>query len=198
MEFLEFAHAWEILAREGVVTLSGEEPLSGDHLQLDYDESQPAWRMMFGMREGFEPDINNVETLASPRDRAGEVLTHILHKLHISPVFLFPIGVWRDVFDVATTSLLENPEWMELDTASTVKLNKRDPLRVELRDLATVQSLIDALLANAIALKQGISIAAIAAPLLFEIDSDGGVLVTAGSENLATEIKMITEALTRK
>ena len=179
VEFLEFTHAWELLAREGVVTLTGEEPLAGDHLQLDYGEAQTAWRIIFGAREGYEPDINNVETLDIARERAGELLTHILHKLHISPVFLFPIGVWRDIFDVATHVLLENAEWMELDTASAVKLNKRDPLRVELRDLATVHPLIDALLANATTLNQGISIAAITAPLLFEIDANGGVLVTA-------------------
>lgn len=195
MEFLEFDRVWKPLTMGGVVTLSGEPPSAVDCLQLDYEETQPAWRMMFSTREGAEPDVSDAEVLAVPRERAGEAIEHILHKLHFSPLLLFPIGTWRDVFEVVSPALLDNAAWMDIDTSATIKLNTRDPLRIELRDLHTVRAVLDAVLGHATALRQGVSIAALAAPLLIEVDPECGVLLTTGSEHISLEARAVVEHL---
>lgn len=194
MEFFEFDRAWRTLSKEDVVTITGEAPASVDCLQIDYDERRSAHRTIFAAREGHEVDVADAEILDIPRERAGEVLEHILHKLHVEPVLIMPIGRWRSVFDVVTPALADNEQWMGIDSEATIELNTRDPLLFELRDLHLLRSVVETVLKHSETLDQGISIAAIQAPILVEVEPAGGVLLTIGNEGLADEIRAVGQA----
>ena len=194
MEFFEFDRAWRTLSKEDVVTITGEAPASVDCLQIDYDERRSAHRTIFAAREGHEVDVADAEILDIPRERAGEVLEHILHKLHVEPVLIMPIGRWRSVFDVVTPALADNEQWMGIDSEATIELNTRDPLLFELRDLHLLRSVVETVLKHSETLDQGISIAAIQAPILVEVEPAGGVLLTIGNEGLADEVRAVGQA----
>ena len=193
MEFLEFARWWKNLSNEEVVTLTGEHPSALPILQLDYDEDRPAHRMLFGMPPGGVTEIENVEILDIPRDKAAEVLEHVLHKMHLSPILVFPIGKWRNIFEVVSPILIDNVTWMELDTSATIELNTRDPLQFDLRELHTLTTVISTILEHASTLEQGCSIATTSAPILVEVDPASGVLLTLGNESLAAEIRAVAK-----
>lgn len=194
MEFLEFDRAWRTLSEEDVVTLTGDPPAELAAMQIDYDERRAAHHTIFASRPDHETDVADAEVLEISRDRAGEVLEHILHKLHLAPLLILPIGRWRAVFDVVTPALTENDQWVAIDSAATVELNTRDPLVCELRDLHLLRAVVDAVLNHAETLEQGISIAAVQAPLLVEIEPAGGVLLTIGNEGLADEVRAVARA----
>ena len=137
---------------------------------------------------------STAEILDIPRERAGEVLEHILHKLHVEPVLIMPIGRWRSVFDVVTPALADNEQWMGIDSEATIELNTRDPLLFELRDLHLLRSVVETVLKHSETLDQGISIAAIQAPILVEVEPAGGVLLTIGNEGLADEVRAVGQA----
>lgn len=194
MEFLDFDRAWRTLSEEDVVTLNGDAPADLDALQIDYDERRSAHRTIFSTRPGHEPDVAEAEILEIPRERAGEVLEHILHKLHLAPLLMLPIGRWREVFDVVTPVLADNEQWMAIDSEATIELNTRDPLICELRDLHLLRAVVDSVLMHSETLGQGLSIAAVQAPLLVEVEPAGGVLLTIGNEGLADEVRAVAQA----
>lgn len=194
MEFLEFDRAWRTLSDEDVVTLNGDAPADLDTLQIDYDERRDAHRTIFASRPDHESDVANAEILEIPRERAGEVLEHILHKLHLAPLLILPIGRWRSIFDVVTPNLTDNEQWVAIDSEATVELNTRDPLICEPRDLHLLRTVVETILEHSEELPQGVSIAAIQAPLLVEVEPSGGVLLTIGNEGLADEVRAIAQA----
>ncbi len=194
MEFLQFDRAWKTLSSEEVVTLGGESPTDIEYLQIDYDERREAHRTAFAVREGHDIDVENAEMLDIPRERAGEVLEHILHKLHLAPLLILPITKWRSVFDLVTPALTDNEQWISIDSEASIELNTRDPLVCEPRDLHLLRAVVEVVLRDGEELKQGISIAAIQAPLLVEVEPAGGVLLTIGNEGLADEVRAIANA----
>lgn len=198
LEFLEFDRAWKTLTEEEVVTLTGDAPTELDALQLDYDASRDAHRTIFAVRDGHEPDVVDAEVLDVPRTQAGEVLEHILHKLHLTPMLLFPIGKWRPVFDLVTPVLTDNDQWMAIDSEATIELNTRDPLMCEPRDLHLLRAVVESILEHGQTLDQGISIAALQAPLLVEVEPAGGVLLTIGNESLADEVRAVAAAFSNR
>ena len=193
MEFAQFDRVWRNLAQEDVVTLTGDPPADVEHLQMDYHEDRTAFRMVFGAKDGHVPDIEGADTLSIPREKAGEWILGLLHKLHIAPMFIFPIGRWRNLIEAVSPILAENETWMEIDSAATIRLKNRDPLECDIRAFGTMQILIDTILGHTEELSQGISLAAANAPLLIEIDPENGVLITTGNELLAGEIKLLGE-----
>ncbi len=193
MQFLEFERGWEVLKKEGVVSLDGEAPKSVEFLQLDYDESRPAHRIVFSSREGHVCEVHEAEQLNVPRAKAGEVIEHVLQKLHLAPLLIFPIGKWRGFFESISPILVDNPTWMEIDTSATVELNTRDPLGCDSGDFHILTTLIDTILEHGDSLKHGISIAAISAPVLIEVDPDAGILITLGNPNLAEQVRSVAE-----
>jgi hypothetical protein len=98
------------------------------------------------------------------------------------------------VFDTITPVLTDNEQWVAIDSEATVELNTRDPLICELRDLHLLRAVVEAILTHAETLEQGISIAAVQAPLLVEVEPAGGVLLTIGNESLADEVRAVARA----
>ena len=194
MEFLQFDRAWKTLSSEEVVTLGGESPTDIEFLQIDYDERRQAHRTAFSSREGHDLDVENAEVLEISREKAGEVLEHILHKLHVAPLLILPIGKWRPVFDLVTPALTDNDQWISIDSEASIKMNTRDPLVCEPRDLHLLRAVVEAILRDGEEMAQGISIAAIQAPVLVEVEPAGGILLTIGNEGLADEVRAVADA----
>ena len=193
MQFLEFDRGWEVLKKEDVVSLDGDSPSNLEFLQLDFDESRPAHRMVFSAREDHVCEVHEAEQLNVPRAQAGEVIEHVLQKLHLAPLLIFPISKWRDFFNSISPILVDNSTWMEIDTSATVELNTRDPLGCDSGDFHMLTTLIDTVLEHGDSLKQGISIAAISAPVLIEVEPNAGILVTLGNPNLAEQVRSVAE-----
>ncbi|MAB70917.1 MAG: hypothetical protein CMJ54_00220 [Planctomycetaceae bacterium] len=177
-----------------MVTLGGESPTDIEFLQIDYDERRQAHRTAFSSREGHDLDVENAEVLEISREKAGEVLEHILHKLHVAPLLILPIGKWRPVFDLVTPALTDNEQWISIDSEASIKMNTRDPLVCEPRDLHLLRAVVEAILRDGEELAQGISIAAIQAPVLVEVEPAGGILLTIGNEGLADEVRAVADA----
>ena len=194
MEFLQFDRAWQTLTSEEVVTLSGEPPADLDILQIDYDERRSAHRTVFANKPDHDLDVADAEKLSIPREKAGEVLEHILHKLHLAPLLILPIGKWRPVFDLITNALTHNEQWMAIDAEATIELNTRDPLLCEPRDLHLLREMATVILRDGVELAQGISIAAIQSPILVEVEPLGGILLTIGNEGRADEVRAVANA----
>jgi hypothetical protein len=194
LEFLQFDRAWQTLTSEEVVTLSGEPPADLDILQIDYDERRSAHRTVFANKPDHDLDVADAEKLSIPREKAGEVLEHILHKLHLAPLLILPIGKWRPVFDLITNALTHNEQWMAIDAEATIELNTRDPLLCEPRDLHLLREMATVILRDGVELAQGISIAAIQSPILVEVEPLGGILLTIGNEGLADEVRAVANA----
>lgn len=194
MEFLQFDRAWKTLTSEEVVTLGGESPTDIEFLQIDYDERRQAHRTVFATREGHDLDVENAELLEVPREKAGEVLEHILHKLHLAPLLVLPIAKWRPVFDLVTPALTENEQWISIDSEASIEMNTRDPLVCEPRDLHLLRAVIEVILRDGEEMAQGISIAATQAPVLVEVEPAGGILLTIGNEGLADEVRAVADA----
>ena len=194
MEFLQFDRAWQTLTSEEVVTLSGEPPADLDILQIDYDERRSAHRTVFANKPDHDLDVADAEKLSIPREKAGEVLEHILHKLHLAPLLILPLGKWRPVFDLITNALTHNEQWMAIDAEATIELNTRDPLLCEPRDLHLLREMATVILRDGVELAQGISIAAIQSPILVEVEPLGGILLTIGNEGLADEVRAVANA----
>jgi hypothetical protein len=194
LEFLQFDRAWQTLTSEEVVTLSGEPPADLDILQIDYDERRSAHRTVFANKPDHDLDVADAEKLSIPREKAGEVLEHILHKLHLAPLLILPIGKWRPVFDLITNALTHNEQWMAIDAEATIELNTRDPLLCEPRDLHLLREMATVILRDGVELAQGISIAAIQSPILVEVEPLGGILLTICNEGLADEVRAVANA----
>ena len=125
---------------------------------------------------------------------ASEVLEHILHKLHLAPLLILPIAKWRPVFDLVTPALTENEQWISIDSEASIEMNTRDPLVCEPRDLHLLRAVVEVVLGDGEEMAQGISIAAIQAPVLVEVEPAGGVLLTIGNEGLADEVRAVADA----
>lgn len=194
MEFLQFDRAWKTLSSEEVVTLGGESPTDIEFLQIDYDERRKAHRTVFSSRDGHDLDVEDAELLEVPRKKAGEVLEHILHKLHLAPLLILPIAKWRPVFDLVTPVLAENEQWISIDSEASIEMNTRDPLVCEPRDLHLLRAVVEVVLREGEELAQGISIAATQAPVLVEVEPAGGILLTIGNEGLADEVRAVAGA----
>ena len=62
------------------------------------------------------------------------------------------------------------------------------------RDLHLLRAVVEVILRDGEEMSQGISIAAIQAPVLVEIEPAGGVLLTIGNEGLADEVRAVADA----
>lgn len=83
-----------------------------------------------------------------PAERAAAALETVLHKLHLAPLYIIPVGTWRPIFDVVSFDLASNEAWQEIDSQASIQQNTRDPLVCGPRDLHTLRELVRVLLAN--------------------------------------------------
>lgn len=87
-------------------------------------------------------------TVPCPVEHLAPTLETILHKLHLTPLYVFPRATWRPILDRVSFGLASNEAWQEIDSQASLEQNTRDPLACGPRDLHTLRELVRALLAE--------------------------------------------------
>lgn len=186
MDFVEFEEAWASLAALKVVRLANsteEEFRPG----LDDDDELVILDLL-----GSSPDTDSI-SLQIDSERAADALEALLHKLHLAPVLLFPIGRWRHVFDAITYELAGKEKWQELESTATIELNTHDPLMCEPQDLHMVHDVLATVLSKGTAPNQGLTLAALGKPILIAIEPPDHLRIELLSEPLAVEVRELLE-----
>lgn len=186
MDFVGFEEAWKSLAPLHVIRL---EASTEEAFRPGLDDSDEL--VIFDLC-GSTPDADAIQ-LEIPRERAADALEALIHKLHLAPLLLFPVGPWRKVFDAITFELAENENWQEIESASIVALNTHDPLMCEPVDLHLVHDIFASILKVGEDPLQGMTLAALGKPLLICAEPPGHLRIELGRESLAAEVRDLIE-----
>jgi len=182
LDFAAFDEAWESLAPLRVIRLetsTDEEFRPG----LDDDDELVILDLL-----GKTPNADSI-SMQIDAERAADALEALLHKLHLAPVLLFPIGRWRHVFDAITYELADNEEWQEIESTATIELNTHDPLMCEPQDLHLVHDVLATVLKSGKTPNQGMTLTALGKPLVICIEPPDHLHIELLSESLAAEVR---------
>ena len=186
MDFCGFEEAWKTVNSMGVVKL---EESADDLLCAGLDDVEQLIILdLLG-------ETQNADSISFPivEERAADALAAILHKLHLTPILLFPIGPWRKVFEGIGFELAENEAWQEIDSTATIELNTHDPLHCEPGDLQVLHDVLATILRCGTEHGHGITVAALGKPLLIVIEPPGLLRVELFGETLAIEVRELLE-----
>ncbi|MAJ47664.1 MAG: hypothetical protein CBC35_10425 [Planctomycetes bacterium TMED75] len=186
MDFVAFEEAWRNITPLNIVKL---EQSTEEELRPGFEDSDQL--SIFDLI-GRTPDADS-QNLELDTDRAADALEAVLHKLHLAPVFLFPIGTWRHVFDAITFDLVENEEWQEIETAATIELNTHDPLMCGPGDLHTVHDVLSSVLKSGKTPDQGVTIAALGKPILIVAEPAERLRIEIMGDTLAQEVQELLQ-----
>lgn len=186
MDFVGFEEAWASLASRDVVRL---ETSTEEEFRPGLDDSDQL--VIFDLC-GSTPNTDSIP-LQIPRDRAADALEALVHKLHLAPLLLFPIGKWRFVFDAISFELADNETWQEINSTAIVALNTHDPLMCEPQDLHLVHDILATVLRVGEQARQGLTLAALGKPLLICAEPPDQLRLELGSESLAAEVRELLE-----
>ena len=186
MDFSGFEDAWKTLNSMGVIKLEGS---TEELLCAGLDDLEDLIILdLLGKTQ-------NADSISFPiqEEKAADALEAILHKLHLTPVFLFPIGRWRKVFEGIGFELTDNPAWQEIDSTATIELNTHDPLLCEPGDLHVVHDVLATILRCGKEHAHGVTLAALGKPLLIVIEPPGILRIELFGETLAIEVRELLE-----
>lgn len=186
MDFVGFDEAWKSLAPLNVVRL---ESSTEDAFRPGLADSDDL--VIFDLC-GSTPDADTIP-LEIPRERAADALEALVHKLHLAPLLIFPIGKWRNVIDSISFELAGNENWQEMDSASIVALNSQDPLMCEPQDLHLVHDILATILKVGENPLQGVTLAALGKPLLICAEPPDLLRIELGRESLGAEVRELLE-----
>lgn len=186
MDFCGFEDAWKTLKSLGVVKL---EESTDDLLCAGLDDLD---ELIILDLLGKTRNADSI-SVPIPEEKAADALEAILHRLHLTPILLFPIGRWRKVFEGIGFELAENAAWQEIDSAATIELNTHDPLHCEPGDLHVIHDVLATILRCGKEHGHGITLAALGKPLLIVIEPPGLLRVELFGETLAVEVRELLE-----
>ncbi|MSR43984.1 MAG: hypothetical protein EXS15_01300 [Phycisphaerales bacterium] len=132
----------------------------------------------------FPAEVARIERAQIPT-----LIEAIAHKLHLTQVYVIPIGHWRQLFEAVAEGMATNEKWLEIDNAATVELNTRDALLFLPANHHIMRDLISAVLTTGTSAQHGLSIATPGSPLLIEVIPAGEVSVYTGRTNLADLVR---------
>ena len=191
MDFVAFEEAWRNITPLNIVKL---EQSTQEELRPGFEDSDEL--AIFDLI-GRTPETDS-QDLELDTGRAADALEAVLHKLHLAPLFLFPIGNWRHVFDAITFDLVEHEEWQEIETAATIELNTHDPLMCGPGDLHTVHDVLSSVLKCGKTPNQGVTIAALGKPILIVAEPPEQLRIEIMGGTLAQEVKELLQPFVKK
>jgi hypothetical protein len=186
VDFVGFDEAWKSLAPLNVIRLDAS---TDEVFRPGLEDSDEL--VIFDLC-GTTPDADAIP-LQIPRERAADALEALIHKLHLAPLLLFPVGRWRSVFDAITFELAENEAWQEIESSSIVALNTHDPLMCEPGDLHLVHDIFATVLDKGTTPEQGMTLAALGKPLVICAEPPDQLRIELGRESLAAEVRELLE-----
>ena len=191
MDFVAFEEAWRNITPLNIVKL---EQSTEEELRPGFEDSDEL--AIFDLI-GRTPETDS-QDLELDTGRAADALEAVLHKLHLAPLFLFPIGNWRHVFDAITFDLVEHEEWQEIETAATIELNTHDPLMCGPGDLHTVHDVLSSVLKCGKTPNQGVTIAALGKPILIVAEPPEQLRIEIMGGTLAQEVRELLQPFVKK
>ena len=191
MDFVAFEEAWRNITPLNIVKL---EQSTEEELRPGFEDSDEL--AIFDLI-GRTPETDSLD-LELDTGRAADALEAVLHKLHLAPLFLFPIGNWRHVFDAITFDLVEHEEWQEIETAATIELNTHDPLMCGPGDLHTVHDVLSSVLKCGKTPNQGVTIAALGKPILIVAEPPEQLRIEIMGGTLAQEVRELLQPFVKK
>lgn len=185
MEFVQFDEAWRLLRPVGVE----EATRSATELRLALAEHPNSTCVDIAatdhpMAQRLPADLPKID-----RKKLGEVVESIIHKLHLTGVYVIPVGHWRQLFDAVAGGMASNAKWRAIDAAAIIELNTRDALLFQPADFHILRELVQVVLIGGTHTTHGISIATTGSPLLIEVMPVGEVVVYTGSAPLAQLVR---------
>lgn len=152
VEFVSFDEVWPEFKTRGVIRQLGGSgrPSEDGPLELAIDAARRPVTIVLGGASGSTSAEQAAPhaTIPCGDDRVASALEAVLHKLHLAPLHLIPVGRWREIFDAVSFELAAHDRWQEIDAQASLEQNSRDPLRCEARDLHMLREVVRALLAN--------------------------------------------------
>ncbi len=184
VEFVSASEVLPVLKQQGI----RECIRTPDCVHLELEGDADTVHMHLACKESSSQPRDGATVVSIERSRIPEVVSHLIHRLHLPQVLLIPVGKWRKVFDAVAFSLAENEDWQEVDAMASVELNTRDPLLCEPGDYHTLEALVGALMNDASEPDQGLAMTCTTTPMLIEILPDGAVRISMGNPVLADEV----------
>ena len=189
MDFVAFDEAWRNLTPLNIVKL---EQSTEEELRPGFADSEEL--VIFDLI-GTTPEADSIN-LSVSRERAADAMESVIHKLHLAPLFLFPVGRWRHVFDAITFDLVEHEEWREIESTATIELNTHDPLMCGPGDLHTLHDVLSMVLKSGERPAQGVTIAALGKPLVVVAEPPDHLRIELLGETLASEVRELLDPFT--
>jgi hypothetical protein len=203
VEFVGFGEVWPELKSRGVI--EARRDANSLELAIDPSRSPVTVELCSGDEQAERPGKRKASVDASaglhagmqvrcPAERVATALETVLHKLHLTPLYLVPVGLWRNIFDVVSFGLATNESWQEIDSQASVQQNTRDPILCGPRDLHTLRELVRVLLADGQADAQasfhrGLSIVGSGQSLIAHVEPTKPVRIVVASVSVAEQIR---------
>jgi len=188
MEFLDYNQMLDEAKSFGVI----ERPQGEHHMRFGLTAAPPhtveAQTVLFappGQATDIDPDARVV---ACPREQLAELTDTIIHKVHLKQVALIPVHSWGEIVNLVAFDLASEEAWNDIDAEASLHQNTRNPLLIDSRNMHLVQRIIAALLEHGEHAEHDLTIVAIGAPLLIELNQPGELRVICGSEAVADNL----------
>ncbi|MBL9140790.1 MAG: hypothetical protein JNK53_02885 [Phycisphaerae bacterium] len=189
MEFVENDLVWARLRKDGVV----ECERTGTELHLDLDESTDVVGLDVASSDHARVAKLPTGVVRVPRAEFGPIVEGVLHKLRIVEAVVIPVGVWRQVFDVVSECMSNQPQWADIDSAAAVELNTRDPLFVGSGSHHLLRDLVNSIVTKGSEATQGITVVALGVRLMMEVLPCGEMILLAGDAHLARSVRAVVD-----
>ncbi|MBL9121128.1 MAG: hypothetical protein JNL80_14555 [Phycisphaerae bacterium] len=187
MEFVGFGEVWSELKARGVVERHRDEQA----LELGIDPSrQPVCVLLGPEGKPIRKAAASTIDIRCDLDHVPAALETVLHKLHLAPLYLIPVGRWREIFDVVSFGLAVHDAWQEIDSQASLQQNGRDPLVCGPRDLHMLREFLRVLIVEGEAdERQGITIAATGQLIVARVEPKRTVQIAVGSATVAGQLR---------
>ncbi len=193
MEFVSFEDAWRSLRPSGVEVVRD----TPTELRLSLSESPQSSCIDIASTDHARARELPADVVQLDREKVASALEAIIHKLHLTEVYVIPVGHWRQLFEAVAPGMATNEKWRAIDSAAIVELNTRDALSFLPANFHILRDLVHVVLTAGTAAHHGISVAAVGSPLLFEVMPAGEISVFTGRTDLSRSVRDVLSHLHR-
>jgi len=189
VEFVSFEETWRLLRPFGAEVAHER----NGELRLSISDGPQSSCIDIATTDHALAEKLPADVVRLSRAMVAQSVEAIIHKLHLTQVYVIPVGHWRQLFEGVAESMAANENWRAIDSAATVELNTRDALLFLPANFHILRELVRSVLTAGTSKMHGISIAAVGAPVLIEVMPAGEVTVYMGRKDLGRVVSDVLE-----